>query len=184
MERRAAVIIAEGTEEIEAITPGDVLARAGVGVTYLGVGTTTPTGSRGLPLRADTLVEMAGDDLFDAVVVPGGTKGAANIAASDFACALISRHAQEEKLIGAICAAPAVVLAPLGLLDGRRATCYPGLEERFGHTTTHGIEDVVEDGNLITSRGAGTAMAFSLVLARRLTDEQTARKVAEGMLVS
>jgi len=183
MRRTAVVLVGEGSEEIEAITPGDVLVRSGVDVIYAGVDRLEMKGSRGLPMRCDALVSELGDELFDAVVVPGGGPGAEAIAGSAGACELIRRHWDAGRIIGAICAAPAVVLAPLGLLGGRRAACYPGLEERFGADVTRSDERVVVDGNLVTSRGPGTAMEFALVLAELLTDGATARRVREEMLV-
>ncbi|MEO1584112.1 MAG: DJ-1 family glyoxalase III [Planctomycetota bacterium] len=179
----AVVLLAEGSEEIEAMAPADVLARAGVAVTVAGVDGLQPTGSRGLPMRADRLVGALRGVMFDAVVVPGGNGGAASIAASDEAVRLIRGHADAGKLLCAICAAPAVVLGPLGLLDGKQATDYPGTTESFPPSATAVDADVVDDGMLITSKGPATAVAFGLAIAARLTDEATAREVGEGMLV-
>ncbi|USN99773.1 MAG: DJ-1/PfpI family protein [Phycisphaeraceae bacterium] len=180
----ALILIAEGSEEIEAITPGDVLVRAGVAVTYAGEGALSMRGSRGLPLGADIAIGRLGDRLFDAVVIPGGMKGAQNLASSADVSRIVRAHAAAGKVIAAICAAPAVVLTPLGLLEGRRATCYPGLETRFGATTEHAPGDVVVDRTFITSRGPGTAMAFALCLAAMLAGDTTAEKVREGLLAA
>lgn len=184
MSKTAVILIAEGTEEIEAITPGDVLSRAGVNVTYAGVGTTTPTGGHGVPLRAEMLVEDLGHIRFDAIVVPGGALGAQHIAHCEHACTLILEHAQAGKIVAGICAAPAVVLAPLGLLDGRHATCYPGMESRFPPSVARSHGSIALDGNILTSRGPGTAIDFSLRLAELLTDTRTAHAVAHKMLVT
>lgn len=183
MSKTAVVLLANGTEEIEAITPGDVLNRCGVDVTFAGVGGMELMGGHHVPLRAECLVEDLGEILFDAVIVPGGGKGAENIAHSEGATALIKRHVAEGKIIAAICAAPAVVLAPLGVLNGKHATCYPGMERRFNHDIKGCETDVVVDGHLITSRGPGTAMAFSLRIAEQLVGATQALKVAQGMLV-
>jgi 4-methyl-5(b-hydroxyethyl)-thiazole monophosphate biosynthesis len=183
MSRTAVVLLANGTEEIEAITPGDVLNRCGVDVTYAGVGGTELMGGHHVPLRAECEVEDLGEILFDAVIVPGGGKGAENIAHSDGARALIKRHFEGGKVIAAICAAPAVVLAPLGVLNGKHATCYPGMERRFGPEIKACESEVVVDGHVITSRGPGTAMAFSLRIAEQLVGAPTALKVGQGMLV-
>ena len=183
MSRTAVVLLANGTEEIEAITPGDVLNRCGVDVTFAGVGGTELMGGHHVPLRAECTVEDLGEVLFDAVVVPGGGKGAENIAHSEAATAMIRRHAEAGKIIAAICAAPAVVLAPMGLLNGKHATCYPGMERRFGHDIKGCETDVVVDGHFITSRGPGTAMAFSVRIAEQLVGAPQALKVAQGMLM-
>lgn len=175
--------MAEGSEEIETYAPADVLMRAGVEVTVAGVNGLTPMGSRGLPMRADRLMGAVRGHLFDAVVVPGGNGGADAIARSEEAMLCIRNHAAAGKLIAAICAAPAVVLGPAGLLEGKRATGYPSTRDQFPAGATYVDEAVVEDGNLITSKGPATAIAFGLAIARRLTDETTAREVGEGMLV-
>lgn len=183
MSKTALIVIAEGTEEIEAITPGDVLYRAGINVTYAGVGTTSPTGGHGVPLRAEMLVEDVGGILFDALILPGGGKGAEHLAHSDTVSSLIRHHWEAGKIIAAICAAPAVVLAPLGILNGKHATCYPGLERRFPHEAIAVDSTVCVDGHLVTSRGPGTAMEFSLRLAELLTGAQSAIKVGHAMVV-
>jgi 4-methyl-5(b-hydroxyethyl)-thiazole monophosphate biosynthesis len=183
MSKTAVVLLAEGTEEIEAITPGDVLNRCGVDVTYAGVGATEFTGGHHIPLRADCTVEDLGEILFDAVIVPGGGKGAENMHKSDGVSALIRRHFEAGKIIAAICAAPAVVLGPLGILGTRHATCFPGLERRFPPEVKACDTSVVVDGKLVTSRAPGTAMEFSLKLAELLCGAPTALKVGHHMLV-
>jgi 4-methyl-5(b-hydroxyethyl)-thiazole monophosphate biosynthesis len=179
----ALIFIAHGSEEIESITPGDVLVRAGVDVTYAGVGGTSLRGSRGLPLAADIPAEELADDLFDAVVLPGGGTGAENLGASEHVARVVRAHWEAGRIVAAICAAPALVLAPLGLLEARRATCYPSFEDRLGKGVSHAGGPVVEDGKLITSRGPGTAIDFALTLARRLAGEEKADQVREAMLV-
>ncbi len=182
MSKTALIVIAEGTEEIEAVTPGDVLNRAGVDITYAGIGTLTPRGGHAVPLRADMLIEEVGGILFDALVLPGGGKGAENMLHSEVLADLIRRHWEAGKIIAAICATPAVVLAPLGILSGRHATCYPGLERRFPKDVKDCTTSVCVDGHLITSRGPGTAMEFSMRLAELLTGAQNALKVGHAMM--
>jgi 4-methyl-5(b-hydroxyethyl)-thiazole monophosphate biosynthesis len=177
----ALVLIAEGSEEIEAVTPGDVLVRAGVSVLVAGVGGVLLRGSRGLLLAAEVEAGAIGDRLFDAVILPGGAKGAEHLAASESVARIVRAHASAGKIIAAICAAPAVVLGPLGMLEGRRATCYPGLEAGLTGAT-HTAGDVVVDGALVTSRGPGTALAFSLELAARLAGRGRAGEVRRAML--
>lgn len=180
MSRTALVLMAEGSEEIETVTAGDVLHRCGLDVTYAGVGTMEPRGAHGTPLRASMLIEDVGGILFDAVVVPGGSRGAERIAHSEEARALIKRHWDEGKIVGAICAAPALVLGSMGLLEGKYWTCFPGLERRV-HSGTHRTGHVVVDGNLVTSRAPGTAIEFALKIGELLVGQETARKVGEGM---
>jgi 4-methyl-5(b-hydroxyethyl)-thiazole monophosphate biosynthesis len=184
MAKTALIVIAEGTEEIEAITPGDVLQRAGVDITYAAVGTLTPRGGHGVPLRADMLVEDVGGILFDALVLPGGGKGSEQLAHSPVVSELITRHWEGGRIVAAICAAPAVVLAPLGILNGKHATCYPGLERRFPKDVKDCTASVCVDGHLITSRGPGTALEFSIRLAELMTGAQNAIRVGQSMLVS
>ena len=191
----AAVLVAEGSEEIEFITPCDVLVRAGCVVTTIGVDTLTPTGSRGIPLRASREIHDCLGEHFDAVVLPGGGPGADAFAKSEPTQRFILDHAarihHESRvgggvpkglILGAICAAPAVVLGPLGLLNGRRATGYPSTKDRFPESAVYVDKPVVVDGPLITSRGPGTAMLFALALARALRGEAVANAVAEEML--
>lgn len=184
MSKTALILIAEGTEEIEAIVPADVLQRCGVDVTIAGVGSIDPMGGHHVPLRAECLLEECGEILFDAIIIPGGGKGAENFHKSELVSATILRHHQAGKLIAAICASPAVVLAPLGILAGKHATCFPGLERRMPPDVIRVESKVVVDGQFVTSRGPGTAFEFSFRLAELLTGAPTAIKVRESMLVS
>jgi 4-methyl-5(b-hydroxyethyl)-thiazole monophosphate biosynthesis len=160
-----------------------VLNRCGVDVTYAGVGGTEFVGGHHVPLRADCVIEELGEILFDAVIVPGGGKGAENMAHAPAVAELIMRHYKADRLIAAICAAPAVVLAPLRILEGKHATCFPGLERRFSMDVKACDTRVCVDGKLITSRGPGTAMEFSLKLAELLTGAQNALKAGHSMMV-
>lgn len=185
MSKTALIIIAEGTEEIEAVTPGDVLNRCGVNVTYAGLGTDRPMGGHAVPLRAEMLVEDVAGILFDAIVLPGGGKGAENLHRSDTVSDMVRRHHAAGKIVAAICAAPAVVLAPLGILKGKHATCFPGLEKRFFTSDIlHASANVVVDGNVVTSRGPGTAMEFALKIGELLTGAATAQKVGQSLLLN
>lgn len=181
MKKKVLVVLAEGFEEIEAITPIDVLRRAGVEVVTAGVGSRLVTGAHGIPVQADMVIEDV-EFLADAVVLPGGLPGADNLAKSKALNAYLERMDAEGRHIGAICAAPAVALAPTGILDGRRATCYPGFEDRFPETTLFSSERIVLDRNITTSRGPGTAMAFSLSMAQTLVGEGVAQEIQAQML--
>jgi len=185
MSKKALVLLAEGFEEVEAVTPIDYLRRAGVEVTVAAISMfMTVRGARGIKLDADT--EIAGVDVWstdwDAVIIPGGLTGAANIASSQEAGKLIKDMAASGKLVCAICASPAVVLSPLGILVGKKFTCYPGMEEKV----TGGIwseERVVVDGNIITSRAAGTSGLFAVAIIEKLLGEEAGKKIADAVLL-
>jgi protein deglycase len=182
MPKTVLVILAEGFEEIEAIAPVDVLRRAGVRVILAGVNSLTVKSSRNVGVQADALLKDI-KDLPDAVILPGGLPGAANLAKSGEVAKLIKQMNAAGKLVAAICAAPAAVLAPLGILDGKKATCYPSCEADFSSKILHSKERVVTDGNIITSQGPGTALEFALVIAARLAGQEMADTVRGKMLV-
>ncbi len=180
MKKSAVVVLAEGFEEIEAVTPIDFLRRAGCCVTIAGVGGQTIRGAHGIEIQTDTVIGKC-EDLYDAIVLPGGMPGSENLAESSETVDLVKVMMKYGRLVAAICAAPAVVLAPNGILDGRKATCYPGFESRFGDTN-FANERVVVDGNIITSRGPGTAAEFSLEIVRYLCGGETADGLHAGTL--
>ncbi len=184
--KKACVLLAEGFEEVEALTPVDYLRRAGIEVTILGLGGRGVRGARGITVVADAVLEdgAAGLYSFDAVIVPGGMPGAKHLADSEEARELIKRHFDEGRLVAAICAAPAVVLqGGCGILNGRRFTGYPGTERQVsGGIHTGGR--VVVDGNLITSRGAGTAGEFAIAIIEALAGRNAALSVAESVLLN
>ena len=133
--KRAIVILAPGFEEVEALTPVDYLRRAGIETLTVAIGAErTVTGARGIPVIADAALKECMQQekapAWNALILPGGMPGSANLAASAETSALIQKMAKAGKWICAICAAPALVLAPLGLLAGKRFTCYPGMEEK------------------------------------------------------
>lgn len=180
--KRVVVLLADGFEEVEAITQIDYLRRADLEVTVVGVTGRDVIGGHDIRVNTDiTVGELTGE--FDAVVVPGGTLGAENIAASDLAVSLIRRTMETGRLVAAICAAPAVVLGEHGLLAGRSFTCYPGFENRVT-SGSFSTERVVEDGNLITSRGPGTAAEFAFAVAARLAGEEGASMLRDQTLFS
>lgn len=178
---RAVLVLAEGFEEIEAVTPIDVLRRAGVEVVTAGLTGTKVTGAHGLSIEADTTLERAPADA-DVVILPGGLPGSENLAGSAAVQALVKTMAEKGKHVAAICAAPGLVLSRTGVLDGKRATCYPGFEKHFGPKTTKSEDRVVVDGKLVTSRGPGTALEFSLALVEQLVGKGKADELKKGML--
>jgi len=187
MSKKALVLLADGFEDIEAVTPIDYLRRAGIEVTAASISENLIVTSRwgGIKLITDTtLTQLAeqGFDDWDAIIIPGGIPGATNLAASNETNVLIKNMADAGKLICAICASPVVVLAPLGLISGKKFTCSPGQEEK-ANDGTWSADRVVVDGNVITSRGAGTAGEWAIAIIEKLLDEATAKKIAETVLL-
>lgn len=180
MSAKVLVCIADGTEELEAVTIIDVLRRAEADVTVASVNELTVTASRGAGLQADKVIGDCSDEEFDLVVLPGGKTGAENLRNSSQLSKILEQQRQEGKLYAAICASPAVVLAPKGLLEGKKATCYPAMKEKLDNWQQ---QTVVVDGNCITSQGPGTAIEFALKLVELLFDKTRADRVAEAMLV-
>jgi 4-methyl-5(b-hydroxyethyl)-thiazole monophosphate biosynthesis len=181
------VFFADGFEEVEAITPVDFLRRAGIEVTTVSISDSKAvTSSRKIPVIADKLITEIPPGLeYDALVLPGGMPGAANLAASTAVGALLKAQAAAGRLVAAICAAPAVVLAPLGLLENRRFTCYPGMEREVTSKSAVWSEDrVVVDGNMITSRGAGTAAEWSVAIIGALLGQAAGEKVARAVVMA
>jgi 4-methyl-5(b-hydroxyethyl)-thiazole monophosphate biosynthesis len=166
--KRAIVLLADGFEEVEAITQIDFLRRAGIETVVAGVTGRDVVGSHDIRVNTDiTVDEWSGT--FDAIVIPGGARGAENIAADVPSMTIIRRALQDGKLVAAICAAPGVVLGANGLLGTRRFTSYPGFESLA--TGGSFVEDrVVVDGNLVTSRGPGTAAEFAEAIVTYLID--------------
>jgi len=170
-----ALLLAPGFEEVEAVTPADFLRRAGVEVRLVGIGGRLIEGSHGIHLQADAAVEELAEEP-DGVIVPGGMPGATNVAASAPAMDLIRRLHARGGLVAAICAAPAVVLEPAGVLAGKRATCSPGFEQQLT-TARFSRNRVVVDGNVVTSRGPGTAAEFSEKLIETIAGRAKALEV-------
>jgi 4-methyl-5(b-hydroxyethyl)-thiazole monophosphate biosynthesis len=179
MSKRVLVPLAEGFEEIEAVTVIDVLRRAEVEVVAAGLEAGAVRGSRGVVVTPDAPLSEVADEDFDAVVLPGGGPGSHALAADERVGALLKRHSTEGRVVAAICAAPGIVLAPLGLLEGKRASGYPGLKEKVPGWVD---EPVVRDGDLITSQGPGTAMAFALSLVEALVGAEKADEVGAAAL--
>ncbi|MDR0643460.1 MAG: DJ-1/PfpI family protein [Treponema sp.] len=175
------VLLTDGFEEVEAVTPIDYLQRAGIEVCSVALNPDRrAVGSHNLTVTADNYIaELEGD--WDAILVPGGP-GAGSLAKSEAVCDLLVKTAAEGKLVAAICASPAVVLAPLGLLKGKRFTCFPGMEEEVKGAFWR-EEDVVVDGNIITSRAAGTAAAWTLAVISYLKGMEAAHQVAKKVLL-
>lgn len=175
------VILAEGFEEIEAVTIIDILRRGGLTVTTAGLSGPLVTGAHGITLEVEEVVTDLEGGNFSAVVLPGGMVGTKNLLKSPQVKALLQSHAGTGKIVAAICAAP-WVLEEAGLLAGKEATIYPGLEDKICSATSSPHPSVVTDGNIITSKGPATAMEFALTLLQKLSDTPTAQQVSRDIL--
>lgn len=201
--KTAIILAADGCEEIETLTPADYLRRAGIDVRMVGVTGCQITGAHNIVFTADiTLSDFVAESEkgapgaalpFDAIIIPGGMGGTKNIAQSEAACALICNAQKQNRFVCAICAAPVVVLSPLGLLKKRHFTCYPNMQNEFASFAGDSWQEltrgalwqesrVVKDGNLITSRGPGTAEEFSLAVIESLCGIESRAAVAEGIV--
>lgn len=181
MPKKAIMVLAEGFEEIEAVTVIDILRRAGIETIVAGLEDLNVQGSHGITLAADVRLDEAGAD-FDACVFPGGMPGSTHLGCSEKVRSLIQEMHQEKKVIAAICAAPAIVLAPTGILKKKSATCFPGMQKHFEQDTSYTTNDVEIDENIITSRGPATALAFGLAIVEKLISKETADKIKKAVL--
>ena len=188
--KNVVIFIADGSEEVETLTPVDYLRRAGLDVTLVSVGTDsrTVTCSHKVCVTADITLEAylssCGGVLPDAVVVPGGMPGTKNIAANASAISFINAIKKKKKLICAICAAPALVLSKTTALKDRKWTCYTDMESNAGEFKANFVDEkpFVHDANLITGRGAGTAEEFAMEIVKTLAGEETYRRIKTSTL--
>ena len=177
------VFMADGFEDVEALIPIDVLRRGGVEVVTVST-TDFPLveSAHGVNIEADLQFEQVDTSDADLILLPGGMPGAANLFAHEGVCKAVCEQAAAGKKVGAICAAPAVVLAQLGLLDGKKATCYPGFEQALKDGGAQYTADLVTvDGNITTAEGPAAAFPYAYELLAQLTNKQTADQIAEGM---
>lgn len=174
------VFLADGFEEVEALTPIDVLRRAGVEVCTVGITGKTVTSSHGVPMVADLLPEETKLDAVDLIFLPGGLLGTKNLFASDFVRNAVQSFVDSGRYVSAICAAPSIVLGGMGVLSGKHATCYPGMEDGMTGAIAQN-QPCVWDGKIITGRGAGAAFEFALTLCEALCGRETADKIAASM---
>ena len=176
------IILGAGFEEVEAITPYDVLSRGGVSVCFVSASNEKlVAGAHGLSIQADFIASDVHPAGRDAVVVPGGMGGVKSISASASACELIRSIDSENGIVAAICAGPSV-LAGLGLIEGRNITCYPGCEHMMHGARCHSDRAVVTDGRIITGRAPGAAMDFSLALLETIAGEDSAAGVRRDLV--
>jgi 4-methyl-5(b-hydroxyethyl)-thiazole monophosphate biosynthesis len=179
MSKKVLVAIADGTEELEAVTIIDVLRRAEANVTVASVDTKQVTASRGVNLVADAVISECIGNTYDLIALPGGMPGAEHLRDSKELADMLKAQVDSGRLYAAICASPAVALKPHGLLKDKKATCYPSLLSDLDNAEQ---AKVVVDGNLITSQGPATALEFALKLVELLFDKQKSREIAKAML--
>ena len=173
------VYLADGFEEVEGLTVVDLLRRAGIETDMVSImGRKEITGARKIPVLADKLFEEQDDP--DMIVLPGGMPGTLHLKAHEGLADLIRKADKEGKVLAAICAAP-TIYGEMGLLEGKNATCYPGMEDKLLGANWQ-EQSVVVDGNFVTSRGVGTAIAFALTLVTILKDEETAKSLANSIV--
>lgn len=184
MASKVGYLVADGSEPVEVIAPVDVLRRGGVEVVLVSImGQLDVELAQDVRVKADALVEDVNlfED-FDMVVVPGGSRGVENLDKCEAVAKALTERMNEDRLVASICAGP-TILAKLGLLEGRRAVCYPGCETDFPEGSYQPGVDVCVDRNLITATGPGTALPFGKMMLHVLEGEQKADEVMEGMLL-
>lgn len=178
---RVCVFLADGFEEIEGLTVVDILRRAGVDTQMVSItDDRMVTGSHQIPIQADVCLKDADVSDTELLVLPGGMPGTKNLGACKELTELLVRFHKEGKKVAAICAAPSV-LGDLGILNGKKAACYPGFEGRLtGASVVY--DKVAEDDNVTTSRGMGTAIPFALSLVAQLVSEEKALELKKGII--
>ena len=179
------VFLAPGVEEVEATATVDALRRASIDVVTVAVGDNLQIkGATGQTLVADSLISEINADDADWIIIPGGDPGAQNLAANSELKQIVLNHFRKNGRIASICAGPAVVLAPLGVLKGKKATCYPGLGDAINSNGGKYVEQtVVIEPGLITSEGPGTTLPFAIEIIRATKGNQVAESIETGMLV-
>lgn len=177
------IFMADGCEEIEGLTVVDILRRAGIQIEMISIsGKAEVTGSHSITFKCDTLLKDADIASYDGLVLPGGMPGTTNLGNDDTVTSSIKEFASSGKLVAAICAAPSV-LGDNGILKGKKATSYPGFEDRLAGAELS-EEAVVCDGNIITSRGMGTAIPFALAITSYLIDDKAASDLGSKIMFS
>ncbi|MFA6846260.1 MAG: DJ-1 family glyoxalase III [Sphaerochaetaceae bacterium] len=176
--KKVLIILADGFEDMEAITPIDLLRRCAVSVTVAGLGKKIILSSHKLTVVCDTTLEGCMRFEYDAIILPGGGLGSKNLSESYEVIQKSVEMFNQGKVVAAICAAPSVVLGKTGILEGKHVTCYPGTEQNCPEIAFDHTLKVIVDDNLITAAGAGAAVDFSLALIARLLDKETADELA------
>lgn len=176
------MLLGTGFEETEAIAPLDLLRRAGVEVLTVGLSGKTIYGSHHIGIEADITVEQMDLTALEMIILPGGLGGVASVSACPEALGALRFAYENHKFVAAICAGP-TVLAGLGITDGKKATCYPGCENKMGSANMLPDAAAVRDGNIITGTSAGCAIPFGLELVAALKGQDTADKVKKQIVI-
>ncbi len=176
------VLLADGFEEIEALTPVDMLRRAGINVKTVGISGKLAVGSHGIAVECDLIADEVNISEVSGAIFPGGMPGSLNLDASPFTDKVIEEVTKKGGRLAAICAAP-LVFGRRGLLTGKRATCYPGFEKELVGAEVTG-EDVVTDGIFTTAKGMGVSLAFAKELVSLLCSPDKARELSAGIMES
>lgn len=179
MENNVLMAIADGFEEIEAITCIDVLRRAKINVDIASIEQSYVVGAHGLTIKADKLFSDCNLDNYACIVMPGGYGCAESLGKSSPIFNAIKKYCKENKIVAAICASPALVLAKNNFLENIKATCYPSMKSNLSNFID---QKVVHDKNFITSQGPATALDFALYLVKIITNEQTKNDIKENLL--
>lgn len=184
MKKHVLIPLADGIEEIEAITLIDVLRRAEAEVTIASIYASrlAITGAHQINITADCHIQSCSKQSFDLIVVPGGLPGADNLSESSELISLLKNQKAQQKLYGAICASPACVLEKHGLLQNKQATCYPAFLDQLTNAPKNPPR-VLIDGNCLTSQGPGTAMEFALAIVEKLFDSAKVETLKQQMIV-
>lgn len=179
--KQVAILLADGFEEIEALSPFDVLKRAEIKCDFISIKNDLYVkGAHGVVVKSDALLEDTTElKEYDMIILPGGMPGAKYLSENEKVLSIIKSFDENEKFIAAICASPALVLTKTGVVNNKKVTCYPGMEKNF-NSSIYVKENVVVDGNIITSRGPATALEFSYKLVEILGYNPESIKV--GML--
>lgn len=179
--KKTGIFLAEGFEEVEALTVVDILRRAGVICDMVAIGEKLEvTGSHGITVKADQMFDQKKAAEYDGLILPGGMPGTLNLGAHVKLTETLKEYASQGRLVAAICAAP-TVLGAQKILIGKKATCYPGMEDQLTGAE-HLTLPVVTDGNIITSRGLGTAIEFALAILNWLGLNIKADEIAHGIV--
>lgn len=179
--KQAVMLFATGFEEVEALMTVDILRRGGVEVKLASITEDmTVCGSHGIQVGMDTTLAQTELNGMDAILLPGGMPGTLNLGKDEAVCRAVKQMYEAGKIVGAICAAPSV-LGACGILEGRRATCYPGFEDKL--TGAEFVDEMaVVDGNVVTSRGLGTSMEFGFTLLSLLGSQEKSEEIRRSIV--
>ena len=176
------VLLGTGFEEMEALTPVDLMRRAGIDVLTVGVTGKIVYGGHNIGVEADITLEEMDLTRLDMIVLPGGLGGVASARASQSAVDALKFAWENDKFVAAICAGP-TVLADLHITDGKQATCFPGCEEQMGDAVMISDAPCVRDGKLITGASAGCAIPFALALIEALKGSEAAKTIEKQIVI-